>query len=98
MCVCLSGPSDTAAMLSAHNTAVLSCFTGHEGDARVLQQQLSSLMSSQQEAQQYVKDNPPPAVPQHEQPQAKPATAPQRADVDWKWDILRPVNLTSPAK
>lgn len=60
----------------------------------MLQQQLSSLVNDQQEAQQYVKDNPPPAVPPHEQPQAKQATASQQhADVDWKWDILRPVSL-----
>lgn len=69
---------------------------GHEADARVLQQQLSSLVLEQQAAQQFITDNPPPAVtaPQHQQvgKQDGPKAAASTTE-DWKWDILRPVSL-----
>ena len=67
---------------------------GHEADARVLQQQLSGLVTEQQAAQQYINDNPPPVVQlhQHQQTSGK-QEGQQAASVDWKWDILRPVSL-----
>jgi len=70
---------------------------GHEADARVLQQQLSSLVTEQQFAQQYINENPAPEIPAHQQHQKHDATAKQgpSSTVDWKWDILRPVNLPS---
>ena len=69
--------------------------SGHEADARLLQQQLSSLVSEQQAAQQYITDNPPPPVPPHhiqqgQQPGGQTSSGPS---IDWKWDILRPINL-----
>jgi len=74
---------------------------GHEADARVLQQQLSSLLAEQEAAQQFITDNPPPEVStqqKQQQHQTQNATAKQGAAsvVDWKWDILRPVTLPSP--
>lgn len=72
--------------------------TGHESDARVLQQQLSKLVSQQQEAQQYVKDNPPPEIPAHEQQQSAKLSTSPNTTVDWKWDILRPVNIAEGSK
>ena len=69
--------------------------SGHEGDARLLQQQLSSLVSEQQAAQQYITDNPPPPVPPHhiQQGQQPGGQTPSGPSIDWKWDILRPINL-----
>ena len=74
---------------------------GHEADARVLQQQLSSLVTEQQAAQQFITDNPPPEVSTQQKQQqhhTQNATAKQAATgiVDWKWDILRPVMLPPP--
>ena len=75
---------------------------GHEADARVLQQQLSNLVSEQQAAQQYMIDNPPPPVLSHQvqQVQQKPdgQAAAGPSNVDWKWDILRPVSLPAEPK
>ncbi len=80
---------------------VMLCNIGHEADARVLQQQLSGLVTEQQAAQQFITDNPPPEVSTQEKQQQRHtqnATAKQGATsvVDWKWDILRPVMLPSP--
>lgn len=69
---------------------------GHEADARLLQQQLSNLVSEQQAAQQYIIDNPPPPVlPQHQGQQSPQldGQTPSGLNIDWKWDILRPVSL-----
>lgn len=72
---------------------------GHEADARVLQQQLSSLVTEQQAAQQYISDNPPPPVPLHQDQQGQQKAGGQvpagPSIVDWKWDILRPVTIPS---
>ena len=69
---------------------------GHEADARVLQQQLSNLVVEQQAAQQFITDNPPPAVTLHQHQQTgkqEGQKAVGSVSVDWKWDILRPVSL-----
>ncbi|KAL3149903.1 hypothetical protein ABBQ38_013268 [Trebouxia sp. C0009 RCD-2024] len=79
----------------AGQLAELLTLLGHEADARVLQQQLSNLVSEQQAAQQYVTDNPPPPIPPHhiQQGQQPDGQAPAGPSIDWKWDILRPVSL-----
>ena len=76
--------------------------TGHEADARVLQQQLSHLVTEQQAAQQFINDNPPPPVPSHHDQQGQPKPGGPVSGgpsiVDWKWDILRPVSLPADLK
>ena len=65
---------------------------GHEADARILQQQLSGLVTEQQAAQQYITDNPPPEI-HHDQQKSTETDHFSSKAVDWKWDILRPVDL-----
>ena len=62
----------------------------HEQDARVLQQQLGQLVSEQQEAMKFIRENP---TEQGPAPQSSSAEA-ELEQVHWKWDILRPVNLS----
>ena len=64
---------------------------GHEQDARVLQQQLGQLVSEQQEAMKFIRENPSEQGPA---PQSSSAEA-ELEQVHWKWDILRPVSLSA---
>ncbi|KAA6419594.1 MAG: elongator complex 1-like [Trebouxia sp. A1-2] len=91
----------TKQLTEAGQLAELLTLLGHEADARVLQQQLSSLVTEQQAAQQFITDNPPPEVSTQQKQQThhtQNATAKQGATsvIDWKWDILRPVTVPSP--
>ena len=56
----------------------------------MLQQQLGQLVSEQQEAMKFIRENP------SEQGPAPPSSSlgAELEQVHWKWDILRPVNLS----
>ena len=97
-CLAHHAKSDSPYIVLTSEQEMWGLVAGHEADARVLQQQLSSLVTEQQAAQQYMTDNPPPDMAVHQgqhQHQNRDAAAKQGAvgAVDWKWDILRPVNL-----